>query len=58
MTKQKFESYVSVQKSGVTNMWNVALVSQISGLTEDECLDVMKNYSEYKEKYIKGGDNL
>ena len=53
ITKAKFLSYVEVQMSGVTNMWAVDLVGQLSGLNKDECLDIMKNYSEYKSKFGK-----
>lgn len=51
ITKEKFEAYVAVQKSGVTNMWAVDLVSSLSGLTEDECLDIMKNYAKYESEF-------
>jgi len=51
MTKAKFQSYVDVQMSGVTNMFNVKMVSDLSGLTKDECLDIMKNYGTYEETY-------
>lgn len=50
ITKEKFEKYVRVQKSGVTNMWAVDTVMQLTGLTKDECLDIMKNYSKYAEE--------
>lgn len=53
MTNKKFLDYVKIQKSGITNMWDVDKVIQLSGksLTENDCLDIMKNYSEYKKKY-------
>ena len=51
ITKTQFENYVRVQKSGVTNMWAVDLVMQLSGLTKDQCLDIMKNYSTYAEQF-------
>ena len=51
MTKEKFEAYVRVQMSGVTNMFAVKTVMAISGLTKDECCDIMKNYETYKEQY-------
>ena len=47
----KFNAYVEVQTSGVTNMWNVPLVMELSGLTEAECLEIMSNYSDYDSKY-------
>ena len=51
ITKEQFEAYVDVQMSGVTNMWNVKLVSELSGLEEEEIMTIMKNYGELKEKY-------
>lgn len=51
MNKEKFESYVEIQKSGVTNMWFIDVVSELSGLDRDEVLDIIKNYGKYKEKY-------
>lgn len=56
ITKDDFKAYVRVQKSGVTNMWAVDFVCQLSGLTEKQCLDIMKNYAEYQKKYMEGGD--
>jgi len=53
ITKEKFESYMGVQKSGVTNMWDVKVVGELSGLTKEEILDIMKNYSMYEEQFVK-----
>ena len=52
ITKEKFEDYVSVQKSGVTNMFNISMVMEWSGLSKEECLDIMRNYSEYSDMYL------
>ena len=51
VTKEDFESYVEVQKSGVTNMFAVDTVMSISGLTKEQCFDIMKNYSKYEEEF-------
>ena len=51
ITKEKFESYVAVQQSGVTNMFAVKLVSQLSGLNKTEILDIMQNYGKYEEEF-------
>lgn len=51
ITKNKFEAYVRVQESGVTNMFMLTNVIALSGLTKAECLDIMKNYGTYKEQY-------
>lgn len=44
----KFEKYEAVRQSGVTNMFALDTVMQLSGLTKAEVLDVMTNYAEYK----------
>ena len=51
ITKEQFEAYVDVQMSGVTNMWNVKLVGELSGLEEEEIMKIMKNYGALKDKY-------
>lgn len=63
MNKEKFELYVRVQKTGITNMWDVNKVIEIANdiivqdelsidaLTKEDCLDIMENYSEYIEKF-------
>ena len=51
ITQEQFEAYVNVQMSGVTNMWNVKLVGELSGLEEEEIMTIMKNYGQLKEKY-------
>ena len=51
ITKEQFEAYVDVQMSGVTNMMNVTLVGELTGLTRNECIEIMKNYGTLKEKY-------
>jgi len=51
ITKEQFEAYVNVQMSGVTNMWNVKLVSELSGLEEEEIMTIMKSYGKLKDKY-------
>lgn len=54
ITKKQFVSYEGVRVSGITNMFNVKLVCQISGLSREKCLKIMDNYSELKEKFLKG----
>ena len=51
ITKEQFEAYVNVQMSGVTNMWNVKLVSELAGLEEEEIMTIMKSYGKLKDKY-------
>ena len=57
MTKEKFVVYEEIRESGLTNMFAVNAVVQFSfgELTRENCLDIMKNYSEYKEKFLRKG---
>lgn len=56
ISKDDFDSYVRVQKSGVTNMFAVSTVAGLSGLTKDQCFDIMKNYEKYAEEYKDGNE--
>ena len=53
MLKKTFESYQKIQRSGATNMFDIKRVIELSNneLTKEECLDIMENYSEYKEGF-------
>ena len=52
-TKEQFEDYVRIQMSGVTNMWAIRNVCEMSttGLTTDICLYIMDNYEKLMEEY-------
>ena len=51
ISKEQFEAYVDVQESGVTNMFDVKTVGELSGLEKEEIMTIMKSYGELKEKY-------
>ena len=51
ITKENFEAYVSVQETGITNMFDVKTVGQLSGLEKEEIMTIMTNYGELKDKY-------
>ena len=51
ITEEQFESYVRVQKSGVTNMFDLRNVKALTGLNKEQCLEIMSNYGELEEKY-------
>lgn len=59
--REKFEAYVEVQQSGLTNMWAVDYVIELAEkmagveLTEADCFYIMKHYSELKEKEVSSG---
>ena len=49
--KEDFEAYVEVQKSGATNMCDIAIVAGLSGLSVDMVRDIMKNYKKYEKEF-------
>ena len=51
ITKEQFKRYVNVQMSGVTNMFDVKYVSQLSGLEKEQIMKIMTDYGTLKEKY-------
>ena len=51
VTQDEFDSYVEVQESGITNMFNVSVVSDYSGLSRDKIVTIMKNYTDLNDKY-------
>lgn len=52
ITKEQFMAYEDVRVSGVTNMWAVDYVSELSGLDEDTIMIIMKNYGALAKKYL------
>jgi len=53
ISKKDFEAYVRVQRSGVTNMFAVDMVSKLSGLTKDKIFYIMEgdNYRKLSKKF-------
>ena len=51
ITQEQFEAYVDVQMSGVTNMFDVKTVGELSGLNQEQIMAIMANYNQLKEKY-------
>ena len=51
INKEDFLAYVRVQKSGVTNMFNVSVVSDYSGLSREKIIEIMSNYEALCIKY-------
>lgn len=52
ITKKEFLAYESVRVSGITNMFNVKLVQEISGLSREKIMQIMKEYSTLEKKYL------
>ena len=58
ITKAEIQAYENCRKSGVTNMFNIKLVGEITGLSKEKLLFIMdgNNYSTLLKKFqIKRG---
>ena len=51
ITQEEFDAYEDVRQSGVTNMFNVSVVSDYSGLSRQQIMAIMSNYKTLHEKY-------
>ena len=51
ITQDEFDAYEDVRESGVTNMFNVSVVSDYSGLSRDKIITIMENYNTLADKY-------
>jgi len=53
-TREQFIDYVRIQKSGVTNMFDITTVCMLShtGLTKDICFYIMDHYMELRGEYL------
>ena len=58
ITKEEFMAYEEVRVSGITNMFDVSRVIQLANeladvtLTKEMILEIMRDYSPLKEKYL------
>jgi hypothetical protein len=52
ITKNQFLRYENVRKSGVTNMFAIKTVCQLSGLDRSQVLEIMDKYGELKKAYV------
>ena len=52
-TKEQFHDYLRIQYSGVTNMFAINIVCDLSyeGLTKPICMYIMDNYEQLLEEY-------
>ena len=51
ITQEQFAAYCRVRESGVTNMMNVRLVSELTGLSRNEVIYIIRNYGKLNDKY-------
>ena len=51
ITKEDFEAYARIQRSGAIDMSNMALVSKLSGLSEDKVRNIANRYREVSRRF-------
>ena len=51
ITQDEFDAYEDVRESGVTNMFNISVVSDYSGLSRDKIITIIKNYTDLNDRY-------
>jgi len=52
VTKEEFQRYENLRKSGVTNMWDIDFVMSVTWLSKEKVLYIMKNYKELSKLYL------
>lgn len=52
-SKEQYEEYVAIRNSGVTNMWDIRFIENISrtGLDKSTCLYIMEHFGELADEY-------
>lgn len=52
-TFEQFKEYLEIQNSGVTNMFDIRTIMEISytGLTKEICRYIMKNYCDLETEF-------
>ena len=53
ITKEEFMAYETVRQSGITNMFMVSTVCDLSELDKEVVMEIIKNYAELKNKYME-----
>ena len=55
MNKDKFLVYENIRQSGLTNMFAINMVIELScdNLTKEDCLNIMENYHVYSKRWLE-----
>ena len=58
ITKEQFEVYEKVRSSGVTNMFDINLVCELSCLDRETVMEIIEKYDDLMELYpeVRGDD--
>ena len=53
VTAREFGTYLAIQRSGVTNMFDVKVVQALTGLSKPKIIYIMEHYAELNAEYNK-----
>jgi len=53
ITKAKFTAFESLRVKGSINMLDIEQGTKLTGLTKNEYIDIIRNYSKYCKKFIE-----
>ena len=51
ITKEDFEAYARIQRSGAIDMSDIALVAKLSGLSKDKVRNIRDRYREVSRRF-------
>jgi len=51
ITKEEMKKYEACRQNGITNMFDIKRVEELTGLSKEKILYIMKHYLELIEKY-------
>lgn len=52
-SREEFRKYQDLQFSGITNMFDIQFVQEITGLSREKIFYIMKHYSELENQYYE-----
>ncbi|MBA7588859.1 hypothetical protein ES708_30929 [subsurface metagenome] len=51
ITKEDFAAYARIQRSGITNMLDIKMVSKLSGLSKEKIIRIQENYRNVSKRF-------
>lgn len=52
VSKEDFLAYEEVRIGGLTNMYMISAIEELTGLDRETIKEIIKNYSDYARKYL------
>lgn len=58
ITEADVKAYEAVRRSGITNMWDVKTVGEITGMPKDKLIKIMENYGALSDAFLSQAKNI